>query len=541
MTKTSKLMIVSILLHVCYANTYYIFLKHNKIYENKIINKLHELSNVENKEYGNYMTNNELINFLRLDSAEVVESYLQNNNVKSFTTIGDVIIVNDEETNIKKMYESNNMSKKVLNNILHIEGLVKLNNLDKIKYKRNKQPSYGFVGREVLSNFYNFSMNSTVTSSSSLALIEFGDGGFGRSDFTEALKYNNVFETNNVKVFGQDNEEGIESSLDVQMAGMTSNNVSMWYIDYGESQWIASMGANISAMINPPNVISISYGWSERNQCQIVTCKNITSERYVRIANLQLAKLGIRGVTAIVASGDAGSPSRVNEGCEKQFPINPDFPASSPYVTSVGGSYVESIKQSKNSVTLTQTPLCRLYNCTNGTTLGVVNYAQVGWTTGGGFGLYNVENTPYWQKQLVNDYLSSETYLPPPNTWNAYGRGYPDVMMIGHNCATFLSGILNSIDGTSCSCPTFAGLVSLLNDKLINNNKSVLGFMNPLLYKLSQTTNNTFNNNFNGNTHCTEEMCCSKSFGFRTPNKQLLWNPVSGLGSPNYNNLYDLL
>ena len=38
------------------------------------------------------------------------------------------------------------------------------------------------------------------------------------------------------------------------------------------------------------------------------------------------------------------------------------------------------------------------------------------------------------------------------------------------------------VDGTSCATPTFAGVVSCLNDVRLNNGKSTLGFLNPLLY-----------------------------------------------------------
>ena len=37
--------------------------------------------------------------------------------------------------------------------------------------------------------------------------------------------------------------------------------------------------------------------------------------------------------------------------------------------------------------------------------------------------------------------------------------------------------------GTSGSTPTLAGIISLLNDARLQNNKSTLGFLNPFLYQ----------------------------------------------------------
>ena len=46
----------------------------------------------------------------------------------------------------------------------------------------------------------------------------------------------------------------------------------------------------------------------------------------------------------------------------------------------------------------------------------------------------------------------------------------------------YYQDIETSVDGTGCATPTFAGIVSLLNDACMNDNQPTLGFMNPLLY-----------------------------------------------------------
>jgi tripeptidyl-peptidase-1 len=39
------------------------------------------------------------------------------------------------------------------------------------------------------------------------------------------------------------------------------------------------------------------------------------------------------------------------------------------------------------------------------------------------------------------------------------------------------------VPGTSCACPTFSGIIGLLNDLRLAAGKPVLGFMNPFIYQ----------------------------------------------------------
>merc|ERR1719258_195460 len=74
-----------------------------------------------------------------------------------------------------------------------------------------------------------------------------------------------------------------------------------------------------------PGVHSVSYGNDEVQQ---------TSAAYMDAVNAQLAKLAAKGISVLFASGDQGVCGR--SGCSQTYP--PDFPASSPYVTAVGGT-----------------------------------------------------------------------------------------------------------------------------------------------------------------------------------------------------------
>jgi tripeptidyl-peptidase-1 len=63
--------------------------------------------------------------------------------------------------------------------------------------------------------------------------------------------------------------------------------------------------------------------------------------------------------------------------------------------------------------------------------------------------------------------------------YNASGRAYPDVAAQGYHYSTIWNGSLHPLDGTSASTPTVAAIFSLVNDALIAQGKSPMGFLNP--------------------------------------------------------------
>ena len=101
-------------------------------------------------------------------------------------------------------------------------------------------------------------------------------------------------------------------------------------------------------------------------------------------------------------------------------------------------------------------------------------------------GFSNIFPQPSYQASAVSGYL---TTLGQTNAglFNATGRAYPDVSTQGVNFAIIASGVVQAVDGTSASAPTFASVISLLNDQRLNANSPPLGFLNYLLY--SNVTN----------------------------------------------------
>ena len=58
--------------------------------------------------------------------------------------------------------------------------------------------------------------------------------------------------------------------------------------------------------------------------------------------------------------------------------------------------------------------------------------------------------------------------------FNEQGRAFPDVAAMGDNVAIVYQGGTYLIGGTSASCPIFASVISLINDRLIAAGKSPL-------------------------------------------------------------------
>ena len=218
-------------------------------------------------------------------------------------------------------------------------------------------------------------------------------------------------------------------------------------------------------------------------------------QSYIDRVNTEFQKFGVSGRTVLFASGDAGVECE-SGGLGKKF--YPNWPTSSPYVTSVGG------------------------------TSGI----DEAWIMGGG-GFSDKQPMPYYQKEAVQKYLTSSA-APPTIYFNETGRAYPDVSAFAVDFLVYDADAKTPVYGTSCAAPTFAGVVSLLNDVRLNNNQSTLGFMNPLLYRKLKGLG--FIDVTKGNNRGLSMICNDDGF-----NATAGWDPASGWGQPNFGLLKELV
>ena len=250
-----------------------------------------------------------------------------------------------------------------------------------------------------------------------------------------------------------------------------------------------------------PNVISTSYGEPEQ------TVPRSYAERVCK----QFAAVGVRGTTLFFSSGDRGlggtNKCYTNDG-KNTYKFTPNFPASCPYVTTVGATKnFEPEESAYRAATNVSGTFRDLYSS--------------------GSGFSNYFKRPAWQNDVVPKYVKSlgSTYK---GLYNPGGRGYPDLAAQGLYFAYFWNGTEGTISGTSASTPLTAGIFALVNDALLAQGKSTLGYINPWLYKKG----------YKGLTDVT----VGYSYGCNVQGFPVTkgWDPVTGFGTPIFPKLVKL-
>lgn len=307
---------------------------------------------------------------------------------------------------------------------------------------------------------------------------------------------------NDTKCFVSPND-CIQASLDVQYITAMGQKIPTYY-DYSTVKYQMDWVDWITEMANRTNhyhVISISYAGYERS----------VGEEALRAFTLQAQKLGIVGTTLLAASGDDGVAGWFPRYYGSSFcGYYAMFPASSPYVTTVGGTmgpengYTEVACQPTGSIE-------------NGTI-----------TSGGGFSAFYAQ--PAWQVSHINEYFVKVQNTPqtPKSGYNRYGRGYPDISLLAYRYSIIVGGIIRYVSGTSAS--VFTGIVSSINAQRKAKGWPVLGWLNPALY--ANTSSSLIKKDITmGNNNCVAygTVCCLE--GFSATNG---WDPVTGLGSIDY-------
>lgn len=212
------------------------------------------------------------------------------------------------------------------------------------------------------------------------------------------------------------------------------------------------------------------------------------------VCNL-FAQLGARGVSALFASGNGGvgRGDCVTKDGSVQF--SPLFPATCPWVTAVGGT----------------------------TGCGPEVAASL---SGGGFS--NYFSRPSYQELAVSTFLE-DLGTRYQGLYNASGRGIPDIAAQAVGFRLFVNDNNIQISGTSGATPVVASIISLLNDWQLSRGLNPLGFLNPWLYGTGFLGLNDITSG--ANPGC-------KTDGFSAV---VGWDPVTGLGTPNFYILQALL
>ncbi|KAI0102716.1 peptidase S8/S53 domain-containing protein [Nemania sp. FL0031] len=267
----------------------------------------------------------------------------------------------------------------------------------------------------------------------------------------------------------------------------------------------AYTGEPMCGTYNATHVISVSYGRNEGDRPASYTSREC----------MEYMKLGLMGVTMLFSSGDTGVaglsgrclldngvPTPVGASYGR---FNPLFPASCPWITSVGGSALPA----------------------NGSVRSrpVVAYE---FSPGGGFS--NLFALPDYQASTIASYYA--THDPGYNA-SRYNnsqavRGFPDVAVASQDFITGIDGGFQAFTGTSAAAPTFGAMITLINGERIKAGKGPVGFLNQVLYAHPEIFDDIIEGHQSG---CGTE-------GFHAVGG---WDPASGLGSPKFMRLKEVL
>ncbi|CAE7832413.1 unnamed protein product [Symbiodinium microadriaticum] len=251
--------------------------------------------------------------------------------------------------------------------------------------------------------------------------------------------------------------------------------------------------------------------------------------------NAEFMKLALRGITILVASGDDGvSGSFVAKYGKKYCGRNrEEFPSSSPWVTSVGGTQLAQ----ENVPVCSYTSPKVMVQCPEDGEVVCTSDKGGGITSGGGFS--SDFPRPWYQHGAVEHYLQQQD-VPPPDQdvliFNRSGRAYPDLAAISSNYLVLMGDDLQPTSGTSASTPLIAAMVARWNEDRLSNRLPPLGFLNPLIYQIFSKHPSAFNDVQIGDNRCSRSVCCDVGFSAVRG-----WDAVSGVGSPRFEAIATIL
>ncbi|KAI0787596.1 peptidase S8/S53 domain-containing protein, partial [Fomes fomentarius] len=261
-----------------------------------------------------------------------------------------------------------------------------------------------------------------------------------------------------------------------------------------------------------PKVISASWTTLDFDVNEYAGYNNADAIARIQRECTEIGKLSLTGMTFITCSSDNGVyGTHANPFCDliknttsqgEVAPFLPTFPSSCPYVTSVGATEVSPGKSVHDRETS----------------------AMSVFVSGGGFS--NTFPRPSYQNGAVSRYLKDYAPSYGPEIFNRSGRAYPDVAANGWPIPIVLDGDHTYDGGTSASTPIFASMIVAVNDARLAVGKGPVGWINPALYS------HVFASAFNDVTNGTNVACGMGGFPAARG-----WDPVTGLGTPNFERL----
>jgi subtilase family serine protease len=336
-----------------------------------------------------------------------------------------------------------------------------------------------------------------------------------------------------------------ESDIDMEYSGGIGTGATIYLVFVGDnsnySVW-DSINYAVDTLIAP--IISISYGDCETD---------LGSSDYATL-NGVFEQAAAQGQSVIAAAGDAGSTAcygDTNLTTSQQEALAVNFPASSQYVTGMGGTEFPAADVAASNTTY--------WESANGSDVisSALSYipeqvwnddsSSDGLSSGGG-GVSTLTSRPSWQRGVPG--IPSGSYrLVPDISLDASPNNAGFLYCSSDSIATGITGscsngfrdsndqYLTVAGGTSFDAPIFAGMIAIINQKL---NSTGQGVVNSTLYTLAAdatTYASAFHDISSGGNQCTAGSSYCSAAGESEYPATTGYDEASGLGSLDFSNL----
>jgi surface-anchored protein len=288
-----------------------------------------------------------------------------------------------------------------------------------------------------------------------------------------------------VKLYGTDpgtrSGDIDEAQLDVEWSGAVAPSASILYVN--STNVIDSLLDIIDNNLAP--IASISYG----------DCESGYTASDINTLNQSFMQANAQGITVVGPAGDSGATDCDYTSSTATKPVTSathglavDFPASSPYVTGMGGtmfnegsaSYFSTTNDSNGGSAISYIPEA-VWNETSASIA-----AGYGLSAGGG-GVSSVFTKPTWQTGtgVPNDFARDV----PDLSLNAAASHDGYLVCTEGSCGTAATtgcptgGCFAVYGGTSVSTPAFAGILALVQQKI----GAATANANPTIYALANS------------------------------------------------------
>lgn len=283
-----------------------------------------------------------------------------------------------------------------------------------------------------------------------------------------------------------------ESDLDLEYSSGIAKGANILFVYTGNGNY-GAFDAMVYAITNRlAPIISISYGSCEPNMGQT----------NYNTYNGALQQAAAQGQTVIASAGDSGSTDcygDTNLSTATQSALSADFPASSQYVTGMGGTEYLAADVAKGNTQYWQA------QSTSDIVASAKSYipeqvwnddaATSGLSSGGG-GASQFTAQPSWQTGVPGITAGSFRLVPdialassPNNAGYLYCSSDTANTGITGSCSNGFRDVNNTnltvVGGTSVATPIFAGMLAIINQK---TNTSYAGVANVELYKLASNS-----------------------------------------------------